>query len=468
MDEELAAEVDRLTARLARVCEHHRRHRDHTRRALREALCEFVAGFEVYRTYFRPGTALSDADRHATDSARDNAAKRRPDLDRELLDFLAELARGEHAGAEELEFATRLQQLTAPVMAKGVEDTAFYRYHRLISLNEVGGSPEVFGRSVAAFHDAAAATAREWPDAMLTLSTHDTKRSADVRARLNVLSEVPDAWRDAVTEWSAHNDRHRRGDWPDRNAEYLLYQTLVGAWPIDPERAHAFMAKATREAKVHTSWTDANVDYDDALERFVRAVLDDAEFVAALERFLADHRVVARGVQHSLAQTTLLLTTPGIPDVYQGTELVELSLVDPDNRRPVDYAARRALLARARAATAAEVAALEPAELGVTKLWLAHRLLDDRRRHPGRYGRTGYEPLPTAGHGGDHVLAFRRDDLAVVVPVRTELARAGTTVDLPPGRWRSLLDGPDLDGGPHPVEELWPVLAVAVYVRDAS
>jgi (1->4)-alpha-D-glucan 1-alpha-D-glucosylmutase len=469
MREELAAEVDRLIELLAQICEHHRRHGDHTRRELRDALREFVGGYDVYRTYVRPPAPPSDADRRATDDARRSAAKRRPDLDAELLDFLAQLARAEHTGASEVEFVARLQQLTAPVMAKGVEDTAFYRYHRLVSLNEVGGSPARFGTSVGVFHEASAAAAREWPDAMLTLSTHDTKRSADVRARVNVLSELPGAWRDTVHSWAARNERHRTGEWPDRNAEYLLYQTLVGAWPIDADRVSAFMAKATREAKVHTSWTDPAGDYDEALDRFVRAVLADAVFVAAVERFLADHRIVARGLQNAVAQTVLLLTAPGVPDVYQGTELLDLSLVDPDNRRPVDFTTRRASLTRVRGTHADAVAALDAEHLGASKLWVAHRVLDDRRHHPDRYAATSYEPLPTAGPRAEHVLAFARDDLAVVVPVRTDLDHTDLTdvnVTLPAGHWRSLFDAPAVAGGARALQELWPAVPVAVLVRD--
>ena len=243
------------------------------------------------------------------------------------------------------EFAERLAQLTAPVMAKGVEDTAFYRYNRLVSLNEVGGDPGVFGRPVAEFHQAMAAADEQWPEAMLTLSTHDTKRSADVRARINVISELPDAWRAAAERWMELSEPHRREGLPDRNAVYLLFQTLLGAWPIDAERAVAFMAKATKEAKVHTSWTDPVAAYDEATEAFVRAALADDVFAGALVSWLAEHRVVERGRRNSLAQTALLMTCPGSPDLYQGSELWDLSLVDPDNRRPVDYDERRRLLA---------------------------------------------------------------------------------------------------------------------------
>ena len=278
-------------------------------------------------------------------------------------------------------------QVSAPVMAKGAEDTAFYRYLALASLCEVGGDPGRFGRPVQDFHQAMSDAAQHWPDSMLTLATHDTKRSGDVRARLSLLAELPEAWEQAVGRWARRNDRHKRDGWPDRNAEYLLYQTLVGAWPIDAARAAAFMAKAVREAKVHTSWTDPAPGYDEAVIAFVAAVLADREFVADLESFLAGHRLVELGRVSSLAQMTLLLTCPGIPDLYQGTEVWDLSLVHPDNRRPVDYAARGRLLDAL--AGAGPEAALARGDEGGPKLWLIHRLLGHRHRCP-----EAYAPAP--------------------------------------------------------------------------
>ena len=327
-------------------------------------------------------------------------------------------------GTDETSFAVRFAQVSAPVMAKGVEDTAFYRYQPLTCLNEVGGDPGRLGRPAAEFHRAMAAAAERWPEAMLTLSTHDTKRSGDVRARISVLSELPEAWEHAARRWARHNRKHKQDGWPDRNAEYLLYQTLVGAWPIDAGRAGAYMQKAAKEAKVHTSWTDPNAGYDDALAAFVGAVLDDPVFVTDLESFLAEHQVIERGQVTSLAQMALLLTCPGVPDLYQGTEVWDLSLVDPDNRRPVDYARRRDLLGELAGAT--PEAALERAAEGGPKLWLIHRVLAHRRRHPGAYGAgSGYQPLPVRGPRAGNMVAFARTGgLAVIVP---RLARPGET-----------------------------------------
>jgi len=438
MGAELAAELERLTGLLADLCEQHRRQRDHTRRELRDALAELIAGFGVYRVYAFPGRPVSAADRANVAAAVRSARQSRPDIDVELLEFLGQLLVLGYPG--EAEFAVRFAQVSAPVMAKGVEDTAFYRYHPLVSLNEVGGSPEIFGRPVADFH-ADMATAR--PEAMITLSTHDTKRSGDVRARIALLAELPQAFTEAVQRWARRNARHKRDGWPDANAEYLLYQTLVGGWPIGAGRVRAFMAKAAREAKLHTSWVDPRPQYDDALAAFVDAILADGGFVADLESFLAEHQLVQRGRVSSLAQTALLLTCPGVPDLYQGTELWDLSLVDPDNRRPVDYGARRALLAELNGPESA----IGKMAAGGPKLWLIHRVLTYRRQHPEAFG-PDYQPLVVRGAKAEHVVAFARaggaDAIAVVVPrLVARLAEdwAGTTVTLPPGSWTDVITG---------------------------
>jgi (1->4)-alpha-D-glucan 1-alpha-D-glucosylmutase len=459
MASELAAEVERLVGILADLSDGYRRHRDHTRRELRATLREFIARFEVYRTYVEAGGPASDEDRRQVRAAEDAARAARPELDSELLCFLSELALGEHPGAGEAEFAQRLAQLTTPVMAKGVEDTAFYRYNRLISLNEVGGDPGVFGRPVAAFHQAMAASAEQWPEAMLTLSTHDTKRSADVRARINVISEMPDAWRTAAERWMGVTEPYRRDGLPDRNAIYLLFQTLLGAWPIGADRAVAFMAKATKEAKVHTSWTDPVVTYDEAMEGFVRGVLADDVFAGALVAWLAEHRVVERGRRNSLAQTVLLMTCPGSPDLYQGSELWDLSLVDPDNRRPVDYHERRRLLSQL---GAGGTSGNGSDELGTSKLLVINRLLAHRQADPACYEPGGYEPLVAMGSRAGDVVGFRRDGLAVVVPCRGDDDWGDTFIELPPRGGRDVVTGDPVAGGERRLAELFAGLPVAV------
>ncbi len=464
MSEDLRVELEHLVRLLAQICEGFRRHRDHTRRHLRDTLREVVARFPVYRTYVEARRPSGEADRAHVAAAVATAQASRPDLDAELIDFIGQLALGLMAGNQGMEFAQRLQQFTGPVMAKGVEDTAFYRYNRLLSLNEVGGNPAVFGRPVESFHADTALMAAHWPEAMLTLSTHDTKRSADVRARLNVLSEVPTPWANAVARWGEINDRHRRGHWPDRNAEYLLYQTLVGAWPVDATRATAFMTKATKEAKEHTSWVDPVAEYDRAVSGFVGSILADEVFVADLTRFLIGQRVVGRGRRNSLAQTTLALTCPGVPDIYQGTETWDLSLVDPDNRRPVDYDLRRGLLAGMRFGRSVDV--VGTADEGHPKLWLIHALLQDRRRRPELYLSSSYEPLTFRGARADDLVGFSRGALAVVVPRLGGDRWEETAVQLPAGRWTDVLTGADHDGGRQALDRLFPLFPVAILARS--
>lgn len=469
MREELAAEVERLTGLFAEVAERHRRHRDYTRRELRDALCAVIAAFPVYRTYARPGHPVAPADRDHIDQAIAGARAREPDLDPELFEFLRRLLLLEYPGKPEADLAARFQQLTSPVMAKGVEDTAFYRYNRLVSLNEVGGSPEMFGSGSDEFHRRCAEAAAYWPSRMITLATHDTKRGADNRARLNVLSEIPGPWFAAVTRWAEHNDRHRTGDLPDRNAEYLLYQAVVGAWPIEAERVGAYMQKATKEAKVHTSWVDPVAAYDDAVAAFVVGVMSDRWFVDDVASFLADHQVVEAGRSNSLAQTTLLLTCPGVADIYQGTELWEHSLVDPDNRRPVDYEMHRSLLAKLGPAGPAEALAATPA--GGPKLWLVHRLLSHRRDRPDAYGaRSGYRPLGVAGPKAAHAVALWRTGGVVAIVPRLVVGLggdwAGTTVSLPEGTWTDVLSGKRCEGAAVALADLLAAFPVAVLADE--
>jgi (1->4)-alpha-D-glucan 1-alpha-D-glucosylmutase len=462
---ELGAELDRLTGILADVCDDHRHYRDYTRRELRDALAEMIAVFPVYRPYTYPGRPVSTVDRQRIVTASRQAQARRPDIDGELLDFIGDLVALAYPGRQESAFAVSFAQLSAPVMAKGVEDTAFYRYYPLSSLNEVGGGPEDLGDPVADFHRM---MVKGQPETMLTLSTHDTKRSGDVRARINVLSELGEAWGDAVIRWANTNDRHRRGGWPDHNAEYLLYQALVGAWPIECERAAAYLQKAMREARVHTSWLDPDDAYETALRAFVSSVLGDDHFVADLNAFLAEHRLVERGRINSLAQTSLLLTCPGVADLYQGSEVWDLTLVDPDNRQAVDYEARRRLLKDLM--DAEPEVARQQTEQGGPKLWLIHRLLRHRHSSPACYGtRSTYAPLPVEGPEAMHTLAFSRSGgLAVVIPRLLgglPDGWGGTAVTLPEGAWVDVLSEARFTGGEVVVEELFRRFPVAVLGR---
>jgi (1->4)-alpha-D-glucan 1-alpha-D-glucosylmutase len=466
MDNELAAETDRLTELLVQVCRARRRHRDHTRRELREVLVEVVVALDVYRTYVAPGRSTARGDRARVRESIDAIRERRPDLDGELLLLLERILVLEEPGSTEHELAVRFQQLSAPVMAKGVEDTAFYRYVPLLALNEVGGHPARVGGGVEPFHEHNRHIAACWPRTMLTVSTHDTKRSADVRARLALLSEIPRAWDEAVRTWMEHNGRHRRDGWPDAVTELVLYQSLVGAWPIEPHRIEAVMHKSIKEAKVHTSWRQPDDAYEEAVLAFVRDVVADAEFVGLLERFLTEHALVRLGRMTSLSQVALLLTSPGVPDLYQGDELWDLSLVDPDNRRPVDFDARRALLDQI--TSPCPTGRRLPEAKGLSKLWLIHELLDHRRRHPHLYD-GGYEPLRARGPKADHAVAFSRGGLVTVVPrLVLTLDRTGwgdTTIALPAGTWRSVLHAGDELHGEVPVAAVLGHLPVAVLER---
>jgi (1->4)-alpha-D-glucan 1-alpha-D-glucosylmutase len=434
----LASETNVLARALNRISEQNRRTRDFTLSALRNALREVITAFPVYRTYITcDGREISDRDRRAIVRAVALAKRRNPASDPSVFDFLAdvlllqgqdqdEIALSEQERDERCRFVMKFQQLTGPVMAKGVEDTAFYRYNRLVALNEVGSDPAVFGASVAEFHRENAERARRWPHGLLTSSTHDTKRSEDVRARIAVLSELPREWRAAVNRWARLNRRAKTrvegASAPDRNDEYLFYQTLLGVWPWDAEtpddafvaRIEAFMLKAAREAQVHTSWVNPDPAYEDALQQFVRAALDASRPNPFLEDFAALREMVAQaGAINALAQQLLKLTAPGVPDIYQGTELWDQSLVDPDNRRPVDYARRTRLLrglARRRPGRRLAADLLETRADGRVKLYLTSRALACRAAYPDLFARGDYTPLATEGAAADHVVAFARRD----------------------------------------------------------
>jgi (1->4)-alpha-D-glucan 1-alpha-D-glucosylmutase len=370
-------------------------------------------------------------------------------------------------GSLESELVMRFQQATGAAMAKGIEDTAFYTYNRLVSLNEVGGDPGRFGSEPAEFHAGCLEASELWPRGLLATSTHDAKRGEDVRARLHLLSEIPARWEEAVRRWSAANERHRVDGRPDRNAEYLYYQTVVGAWPLPAERAVAYMEKAAREAKAHTSWTSPHQAYEAALRSFVEATLADARFLDEVAGFVAP--LIAPGRVNSLAQTLLKLTCPGVPDIYQGTELWDTSLVDPDNRRPVDFAARRALLRRLEGATPEEVMA--DGESGLPKLWLIQRALSLRRTCPRLLaGDAEYRPLEPQGNRSRHAVAFvRGGGVMTVVPRLVMGLRAGwgdTSLDLPSGSWRNVLTGEEGLSGRVALATLLRRFPLALLVRS--
>ena len=469
LTELLASDLNRLTALFIDICERHRRHRDYTRHELHEALCDAAACFPVYRTYVRASPAgVSESDVRYVREAVGQAMAKHPDIDHELFHFLENLLLLRVPGSLESELAMRFQQLTAPAMAKGGEDTAFYRFHRLVSLNEVGGEPDRFGTAVADFHRFCLEAQTQRPLSLLATSTHDTKRSEDVRTRLALLSETPERWSQAVSHWARHNERYRVNDIPDPNTEYLFYQVLVGAWPIEIQRMTAYMEKAVCEAKVHTSWTRRNEAYERGVREFVQGVMSDREFCAGLEEFVAF--LVAPGRVNSLAQTLIKLTAPGVPDIFQGSEVWDFSLVDPDNRRPVEFAHRASLLAMlAEGITPEEV--LARSDQGLPKLWVIYQTLCLRRERPVWFGPKGdYRPLTALGAKADHVVAFRRGEGAVTIVPRLVLGLDGdwgeTTIELGQGRWRNVLTGEIMEGSVFRLSEMLARFPVGLLIRE--
>jgi len=466
----LVAEVKRLTRLLVRVAAKSWRYRDFTAAELSEALTELAACFPVYRNYARPENGqLDEAGASHVAQAAMEARRDRPDLPPEPIEFLTRLLLLQERGDLESEFVARFQQLSCPAMAKGVEDTAFYCFNRFVALNEVGGNPGRFGAGMEEFHQFCRRQQTHWPAGMLASSTHDTKRSEDVRARLSLLSEIPQRWSEAVSRWSAINERHRRDGWPDRNLEYLFYQTLVGAWPLPASRALACMQKAAYEAKEHTHAESPNANYDTALRQFITSTLADSEFLEDLENFVAP--LVKPGCVNSLAQTLLKLASPGVPDIYQGAELWDLSLWDPDNRRPVDFALRQRLLAKAAVFPAEE--AWREWRSGLPKLWLIRRILKLRARRPDWFGVVArYEALAARGHARAHVVAFKRGENVIALAPRLVMGLhddwRDTTIEMPPGRWQNTLTDEPLPDGPAPLRDLLRKFPVALLAREEN
>jgi (1->4)-alpha-D-glucan 1-alpha-D-glucosylmutase len=464
----MSSELHVLARRLDRISEQHRWSRDFTASSLHLALAEVIACFPVYRSYAQADTvAISDGDRlHVLRAVRE-AKRRNRATSESIFDFLCDLlllrepegtTEADHADRREL--VMRMQQLTGPVMAKGLEDTVFYRYFPLASLNEVGGRPTTGALEIDRFHVFCAHRAERWPQALSATATHDTKRGEDTRARLDALSEIPRDWLEAVKRWQRMNRRAKPlvddARVPGSNEEYLIYQTLLGVWPLEalegelPEAAYgeladrvsAYLVKALREAKLHTTWVNINEPYEKACEQFLRRLFDRPAggnpFLADFAQFLP--RIAIPGLYTSLAQVALKATAPGVPDFYQGTELWDFSLVDPDNRRPVDYGTRRTRLD--------ELAGLEGEALrrrlerarthptdGALKLLVTMRALAHRRRHRELFRDGGYLPLAVEGPRAHHVVAFarigRKGDASITVAGRFFAALGAATQALP-------------------------------------
>ncbi len=433
---------------------------------LRSVLAELLAAFPVYRAYVVPGEPAPRSSAAIVRGAAQAARRHLPARLHAALDAVCALVLGDDASPPgSAELIVRFQQTCGPVMAKGVEDTAFYRWSRLVALNEVGGEPDRFGVSPADFHAAAGRLARDWPATMTTLSTHDTKRQEDVRARLSVLAEIPQEWEREVTGWRGRAAALSGGRAPQPDTEYLMWQTLVGAWPIERDRLAGYLTKAMREAKTRTSWTDPDPGYESAVLGYADAVLGDPELTRRIAGFAAQIAADARA--NSLGAKLVQLTMPGVADVYQGCELTGFSLVDPDNRRPVDFTLRRRLL------DSAQRPAAPGAGLDTEKLLVTSRALRLRREHPGWFAGS-YTPAAAGGPAARHAVAFLRAGNAVTVATRLPagLRRIGgwadTAVMVPEGRWRDVLTGVAHTGTKLPLSALTRQLPVALLVREGA
>jgi (1->4)-alpha-D-glucan 1-alpha-D-glucosylmutase len=449
----LANDVDVLGNMLDRLSEQNRWYRDFTLEALSRTVREAIACFPVYRTYLAPGQPVTEEDKQIVERAVTTAKRRNPAMEESIFNFLRDVllfrfppSLDAKARAEHTHFVLKFQQATGPIMAKGLEDTVFYIYNRLAALNEVGGEPQQFGLNAEAFHERNIDRQRNWPATLLATSTHDTKRSEDVRARMVAISEIPELWRRSLQRWRAANRRWKRTindvDAPDANEEYLLYQTLLGTWPMQDnggpetiatpeyiERIQAYMAKALHEAKLNTSWIQPNEEWDAAMHDFVAKILDPSPRNKFLPLFVPVAKEIAQlGAVNSLAQTLLKLTSPGVPDIYQGNEIWDFSLVDPDNRRPVDYKRRREMLQ--------SITRAKPHDLlanwadGRIKMFLTQRVLQFRREHTELFQDGEYLPLILSGTFAECCVSFARtlrDQWIVVI-----IPRLSSRVGFPP------------------------------------
>lgn len=449
----MASEINVLGHRLNRISEQDRHYRDFTLNNLTDAIVEVIAFFPVYRTYIS-ASGISESDRRYIEAAISKAKRRSREINPAVYDFIRDILLLAYPRREDpalrrecLEFTMKFQQITGPVMAKGIEDTAFYNYNRFMSVNEVGGNPERLGISVDAFHGQNIERHKHWPHTMIATSTHDSKRSEDVRARINVISEFISEWRECLVRWSKMNKKLKgkvEGQpVPDRNEEYLLYQTLVGAWPMgEPdeagfgdfvERIKQYMIKAVREAKLNSSWLNPSAEYEEALSDFIERALSSGPFLDDLKPFRK--KIEHHGMFNSLSQTLLKITSPGVPDFYQGTELWTLTLVDPDNRRPVDYESRIKLFDDLKALESSmEKSALAEELLktkhdGRIKLYVTHRGLNFRRENSELFTAGEYVPLHVSGSHQERLIAFEQftnEESAITVVPRLTSKVCGT------------------------------------------
>ncbi|MBD3297891.1 MAG: malto-oligosyltrehalose synthase, partial [candidate division Zixibacteria bacterium] len=488
LDDQMLSELHSLARRLHRLAKASRHTADFTLWTLQEALREVIACFPVYRTYIQSET--HESDREWLHHAVNDAKRRNKAMGQSVFEFVTQTLFGElprplgtRLEAERQTVVARFQQLSATVMAKGMEDTTFYRYYPLTSLNDVGSEPDLPALGIEAFHHHNHVRLAECPHALLTTATHDTKRSEDIRARVNVLSEIPAQWSHALTRWTEMNERHKATTdgqiAPTPNEEYLLYQTLIGVWPGDTrtspddvmrDRVMAYMIKAMREAKLTTRWVRPDTEHETAVEQFIRTILSRRTNHAFLDGLSAFVDSIARpALVNSLAQVLLKATSPGVPDFYQGTELLDDSLVDPDNRRPVDFDTRRQMcesLHRAFSESRSSVSEqlLGNWQSGVAKMHVTMSALQLRRDHPALFQQGSYEPLHANGRYVEHMVAFSRlhgNDAALTAVPRL-ITKLGPSAEFPigetvwgdgfitmpsthPRRWHNVLTGEEIE-----------------------
>jgi len=452
-DFEMVSDVEALGLKLDHLSETSWEYRDFTRHDLTNALAEVIACFPVYRSYIRPKGEITKRDYRYISIAIQKAKKRARFLDSSIFDFIEKVLLSKaHIRPDEKaayrEFVLRFQQLTAPIMAKGLEDTAFYIYNRLISLNEVGGSPPHFGHSLGDFHTHNREKKEKWPYGFLATSSHDTKRSEDVRMRLHVLSEMPERWGLEVRKWSLINNKHKKGNL-SFNVEYYIYQTLLGVWPTFPfkqetyeafcERIWQLILKSLREAKQWTSWLFPNLEYEEDVKSFFFAILGGGNKSRFMKEFLAFHRLIHRyGSWNSFSQTVLKLASPGVVDIYQGNELLTYKLVDPDNRAPVDFDQNKKILSKLKNANIIQL--FEKNDNAKVKFLLQTKGLHFRNEHKDLFLDGEYIPLKAHGSRKDNVIAFMRKTegkILIVIASRffSKLAPGGWEMPLGKYTW---------------------------------
>lgn len=460
-----AADINLLVELLIKICRQYNKPR-FSRKSIKLVLTTLIVCFPRYRTYIDPQrNKISATDREIVIKVVSEAKNILVTAQYKLCEFIKAILLLQYQGNDVKDFVFRLQQLTGPVMAKGGEDTALYCYNRFVALNEVGGDPGKFGGSVEDFHRSMLSTNKYHPCTMLTTSTHDTKRSEEVRARLLVLSEISDQWFAKVNAWTNYCAAHYAADLPDRNTLYFLYQNLVGVWPIAQERFQNYMQKAIREAKVYTSWFFPNATYEAKLHNFIANIFTDKKFNASINALVA--QINNPGRTNALSQVVLKLTAPGIPDIYQGSELWNMSLVDPDNRLPVDFNLYQQVFAEMLTLAPAEI--LSRMDVGLPKMWVTYKILDLRKKHSNLFNSSTYLPLYFAGEVQQPGIAFLRNSkVLVVVPRLIITLRAkwnSAWLTIPAGNWQNIFTGEQISGGTITLQQALQNFPVAVFFK---